>query len=80
MVRGLLPDTSENDLYDYFEYCGKVVSVKLLKNPEGASKCMAFVKFETEEVMNNAISFNGDTCNGVTFKIERTKPREPRDG
>lgn len=39
---------------------------------------MAFVKFETEEVMNFALSFNGDTCNGVTFKIERSKAREPR--
>ena len=36
---------------------------------------MAFVKFETEEVMNFALTFNGDTCNGVTFKIERSKPK-----
>jgi RNA recognition motif-containing protein len=44
-------ETTENDLREFFKKCGKVLFVKLLKNPDGSSKGRGFVKFENDEAV-----------------------------
>jgi RNA recognition motif-containing protein len=34
---------------EFFEQFGEVENVNILKNPDGRSKGLAFVRFETEE-------------------------------
>jgi nucleolin len=47
----------------------------LLKNNDGSSKGIAFVRFAEESAANQAVEYNGSEHMGRTLVIERTKPR-----
>jgi len=47
-VKKLAYKATENDLAAFFEDCGEVKNVKILYEPDGRSKGIAFVEFGTE--------------------------------
>jgi len=47
-----------------------------LKGPDGRSKGIAFVRFNDEATLNNALEYNGSEHMGRYLVIEKTKARE----
>jgi len=78
IVKGLPFAASEHDLTEYFQECGPVDGVNLLKGPDGRSKGIAFVRFQTEDALKAAIGFSGSDFGGRSITIEKTTPREQR--
>jgi len=78
IVKGLPFAASEHDLTEYFQECGVVDGVNLLKGPDGRSKGIAFVRFQTEDGLKAAVGFSGSDFGGRSVTIEKTVPREQR--
>jgi len=78
IVKGLPFAASEHDLTEYFQECGTVDGVNLLKGPDGRSKGIAFVRFTTEDGLKAAVAFSGSDFGGRSVTIEKTTPREQR--
>lgn len=77
-MRGLSFDAYEDDIKEFFVDCGEIQSVNLLKNTDGRSKGIAFVRFNDEESIANAVNQSGAEHMGRNITIEKTKPREAR--
>jgi nucleolin len=56
-----------------FAECGEVLSVNLLKRPDGSSKGVCFVRFAEEKSIVAAIEFSGSEHMGRTLTIEKTR-------
>ena len=79
IVKGLSYEAAEDDIQTYFGECGEITRINLLKNPDGSSKGLAFIRFSDEASMNSALQCDGNTFMDFNLKIEKTKPREQRD-
>lgn len=79
LVRSLPFKASDADIEDFCGQFGTVGSLNLLKNPDGTSKGICFVRFEDEGAMQQAIDSSGTDFMGRKVVIEKTKPREERD-
>lgn len=80
VVRGLPYKATEDDIREFFDAFTKVVHINLMKNPDGQSKGLAFVKFEDESGVNAAIEKSGTEFMDRKLTIERPKPRGDREG
>lgn len=71
-VGNLPPHFREDDLYNLFEKCGKVLNVTLGTNRRtGMSQCYAFVKYETRRDAEEAFNYFQDkTYDGRTIRID----------
>ena len=79
IVKGVNYAATEDDIHDHFEQYGPVLSVNLLiRHFDGKSKGTCFVKFETEEGREKAISETGSEFMGRKVWIEKTRSREER--
>src|SRR5258706_15191658 len=81
-VGNLSYTTSETDLQTLFAEAGAVKSVALIKDRDsGRSKGFAFVEFENQKDMQNAISmFNGKEFQDRALAVSAARPREERSG
>ena len=81
-VGNLSYTTSETDLQTLFAEAGAVKSVALIKDRDsGRSKGFAFVEFENQKDMQNAISmFNGKEFQDRALSVSAARPREERSG
>lgn len=79
-IGNLATTTTEADLQTLFTKAGKVVSVKMIKNPDTSNpKGAAFVTMTTEAEAKKAISrFDGSYLNERELKV--TLAREDRSG
>jgi len=78
IVKGLPFSASENDVREYFQECGTIERVNLLKGPDGRSKGIAFVGFNTEAAVKTAVSYTGGDFGGRSVTVEKTIPKEQR--
>ena len=78
IVKGLPFAASEHDLTEYFQECGALDGVNLLKGPDGRSKGIAFVRFTTEDGLKSAVGYSGTDFGGRKITIEKTVPRDQR--
>lgn len=73
-VGGMPYSYSENDVREYWEYCGAIESLDLLTFPDtGRFRGIAFVTFATEEGYAAALECNGVECDGQTLKVQKCK-------
>jgi len=79
LVRSLPFKASEGDIEEHFGQFGTVASLNLLKNPDGSSKGICFIRFEEESAMSSAIDSSGAEFLGRKIVVEKTKPREERE-
>jgi len=79
LVRSMPFKASEADIEDHFSQFGQINSVNLLKNPEGQSKGLCFIRFEDVASMQQAIDSSGSEFMGRNIVVEKTKPREERE-
>ena len=80
---GNLPfTTTDQELNEIFTQVGQVASAKVIMDRDsGRSKGFGFVKMNTDEEAQNAISqFNGAQFNGRPLTVNEAKPMVPRAG
>ena len=46
IIRNLSFKTTEDDLYEIFQHCGKIKRARVIMNEEGQSRGFGFVDFE----------------------------------
>lgn len=74
-------NTTEDQLSSHFSSAGKVVSAKVITNPEnGRSKGFGFVEMSTPEEAQNAVkTLDGQEMNGRPLKVNEARPQQPRE-
>lgn len=83
---GNLPfSTDQNELQGAFEKFGSILEINIPTNREtGRPRGFAFVKFETEEAAQEALSMDGQDFNGRNIKVNialgKKETFKPRDG
>ena len=79
---GNLPySTQESDLEDFFGSCGSIAEVKLIKDYQtGRSKGFAFITFESDDSVAEAVKLNGTEMDGRTIKVSEAKEDQRRGG
>jgi len=79
-VKGLLFESTEEQIQAHFEKFGKVNSINLLKGQDGKSKGIAFVRMEDEKGVTEGIAHSGEEFMGRKIFIDKSKTREERYG
>ena len=69
-VGGLSFNAYDEDVRSFFESCGNVLSVNLLKRPDGKPKGLGFIKFSSKNSFNKALEVNGAEHMGRTINVE----------
>ncbi len=80
IVRNIPFNYSEDQLQLMFEGCGKIRSVRIIKNEEGQSRGFGFVDFLDVQYAKQAISKTGEKINGRAIHVDFSQPRENRGG
>lgn len=68
-VSNLSWEVTEDSLQQLFSPCGLITRVKILTSPDGRSKGVGFVTFETAEAMQSALAMNGQEFLGRTLRV-----------
>merc|ERR1719361_3351486 len=79
IVKGLPFASTEKEIEDYFNKFGKVVSINLLRLPDGRSKGTAFVRMSSQDECLEAEKASGSEFGGRKIFVEITKPREEKN-
>jgi len=78
-VKNLSFSVSDDDIKRFFEKCGTVERVNVLKNfSTGRSKGVAFVRFSDEGALQKALGLSGQDFEGRSIYVEKTIPKEQR--
>jgi len=77
-VKSLPFATTTDEIAKLFSDCGNVENVNLLKDRDGRSKGVAFVRFNNNESLQKAIQKNNSEFGGRTLVVEAAAPREQR--
>jgi len=73
-VGGMPYAYTENDVREYWEYCGSIESLDILTFPDtGRFRGIAFITFATADGFLAALECNGIECDGQTLKVQRCK-------
>lgn len=64
-------DTIEGELYNLFSPSGIITDIRMHKNPQ-TKKCYAFIRYQTKEDANSAMSLNGTTLKGRKIKVTKS--------
>lgn len=82
IIKGLAYSVTEADLINTFKKCGKgPANVKMLTDRDtGASRGMAFIDFDNESAVDEAIALNGTELKGRRFSMDYATPREKSIG
>ena len=69
-------NVTEDEVKDFFQGCGDISEVKLIKDYEtGRFKGFGFISFDSNESMQNAIQKNGEDFKGRPVRINEAKPK-----
>merc|ERR1712151_1111756 len=74
-VGGLPFSTTEEQLKKDFSECGTIVKFNMPLNDEGRPKGIAFITFETEDAVKEALKYDGDEYGGRTLKVNKAGDR-----
>lgn len=77
-MKGLSYEVTDSDLQKVFQKCGDgPTNVKLLMDREtGNSRGLAFVDFDDEAAVDEAMKFSETELKGRAFFMDYSKPRE----
>jgi nucleolin len=78
-VRNLPFSADQDTIEKFFQSCGTIEKVNLLRGPNGRSKGIAFVKFSAPEGLQKALALNGNELESRPLTIEKTRPKQDRD-
>lgn len=73
--------TTEDDLWSYFEDCGTITSVKILKHRETyESRGIAFITFDDTSSTDKAVKLSGKLITGKIVRVEYAAPKNDVKG
>jgi nucleolin len=78
-VRNLPFSADQETIEKFFDSCGTIEKVNLLRGPNGRSKGIAFVKFSAPEGLTKALALNGNEFESRPLTIEKTRPKQERN-
>lgn len=73
-INNLAFNVSEDDLRENFSFAGNIVSIRLPRRSDGASKGIAYVEFGDEESVEKALSKHQTSIKGRIVWVRRSKP------
>lgn len=73
IVAGLPFTSTENDIKNHFSQCPDLKFVKVVMGQDGRPRGKAFVKFTTENGMNQALELNNSNLGGRNIIVELTE-------
>lgn len=80
-VGNLSYNLSEADLHEAFGNCGEIQEVKLITDRQtGRSKGFAFITFENEEAVQDALELNGTELDKRRVNVSIAKPQNRTGG
>lgn len=71
-VAGLPFETEEAVLRKDFAECGEIVSLNMLKKPDGSCRGVAFINYKTTEGVEKACAFNDTEYGGRWIQVEKS--------
>jgi nucleolin len=77
-VKSLPFSATEEEVKAFFEGCGAIENVYLLRGRDRRPKGSGFVRFVNKESVAKAVAKNGSELGGRALTIEEAKPREER--
>ncbi|OBQ52152.1 RNA recognition motif domain-containing protein [Halodesulfovibrio spirochaetisodalis] len=78
-VGNLAWSAEDDDLRSFFEECGTVIRVRIMKDQEtGRSRGFAFVDMDADEADAAIETLNGKNLMGRPASLSEAKPRAPR--
>lgn len=79
-VRNVHPGIMEDELKEYFEVIGPVISCDLMIDKQtGRSRGFAFIEMEEDHDARRAIKeMDGKECEGKSLAVKEARPRENR--
>lgn len=78
-VAGLCFSTDEAILRKDFEECGEIVSLNMLRKPDGSCRGVAFIFYKTEDAVKKAVEFHNTDYGGRWITVERAGERNGVD-
>ncbi|CAO2826154.1 unnamed protein product [Amaranthus hypochondriacus] len=73
-VGGMPYSSTEDDIWNYFDYCGTITDIDCMKFPEsGKFRGIAIISFKTEEAAKKALALDGSDMDGLYLKIQPYK-------
>lgn len=80
-VLDMSKQTIEDDLWTFFENCGTITSVKILKHRQTyESRGIAFVTFDDTSGTDKAVKLNGKLVSGKSVRVEYAAPKNDVGG
>ncbi len=80
LLKNLDKDLTQSELHELCSKYGTIMSCKLETYPDGASRCFAYVQFETEEEATAATEqLNGTEVKGKKIEAILHQKKEKRD-
>jgi len=62
-------ETEEEDLGDFFDDCGKIRKIRIVKR-DGQSRGFGYIEFQTTEAVQKALTRSGAKIDGRTIKVD----------
>ncbi len=72
-IAGLPFTATVDDVWNYFQSCENIMSVRIMERTDGKPSGKAFIKFTSQESQNKGLQFNGSQMNGRTIIVEPTR-------
>lgn len=72
-IEKLNPETTEANLKEFFQNCGEISQMKILKTKTNKSKGKAFIKFKSAESLEKALKLTNSELMKKTIKIHNPK-------
>jgi len=77
-VRNLSFQTTQREVEDFFDDCGTIESVNLVKDRDGRLKGFGFVKFTNKKGLDNAVAKSGESLGGRDIVVQAATAKEDR--
>ncbi|KAL4224155.1 Squamous cell carcinoma antigen recognized by T-cells 3 [Mactra antiquata] len=77
-VSNLSFDIDEDKIKSFFDKCGAIDEIRLVKNFKGRSKGYAYVQFEDQLAVSNALSYDRTPMDGRPMFVSRYESREEK--
>ena len=65
---------TENEITKFFANCGKIIEVRMSKNPMGFSKGYCHIEFDNTSSVKQAVLLNGKEISGRILKVDPSRP------
>ncbi|KAI1710941.1 RNA recognition motif domain-containing protein [Ditylenchus destructor] len=74
-IGGLLKETSQETLYDYFSQFGEIFECHIVYNEDNLSQGFGFVTYKSQESIDRALNLQPHSIDNQVVTVQHTRPR-----